>query len=523
MTRSGRSPPKKSRPGKNDRVERNCAWIEAHCFVPEGRLVGRPLKLSKDQRKWVEAIYGSPTRTAILTMGRKNAKTATGAILLLLHLCGPEALPNAQLYSAAQSREQAAILFALAAKMVRMSPSLRNYVVIRDTAKQLFCPGLGTLYRALSAEAPTAYGLSPAVVLHDELGQVRGPRSELYEALETAAGAQESPLSIIMSTQAPTDGDLLSVLIDDAKAGHDPRTKLILYAAPKDADPWSEATWRMANPHYDLFMNKDEVRRQAEEARRMPSREAAFRNLILNQRVEASNPFVTASVWEACGGEVLDDWSGLTVYGGLDLSEVKDLTALVLVATDGELTHVRSTFWLPEEGLYERARGDRVPYDLWAEQGHLLTTPGRSITYEHIAEHLRGVFDRYNIAKVAFDRWNMRHLHPWLLQAGFAEEEIEAHFVPFGQGYQSMSPALRDLEAALLDSRLRHGAHPVLSMCAANSVVKGDEAGNRKLDKRKSTGRIDGMVALAMAVSVMASDTDNEEGSLDDYMAWLKA
>lgn len=511
MTRSGKSPLKRSRPGKNDRVERNCAWIETHCFVPEGRLVGRPLKLSKEQRKWIEAIYGSPTRTAILTMGRKNAKTATGAVLLLLHLCGPEALPNAQLYSAAQSREQAAILFALAAKMVRMSPSLRNYVVIRDTAKQLFCPGLGTLYRALSAEAPTAYGLSPAVVLHDELGQVRGPRSELYEALETAAGAQEAPLSIIMSTQAPTDGDLLSILIDYAKAGHDPRTKLILYEAPKDADPWAEATWRMANPHYDLFMNKDEVQRQAEEARMMPAREAAFRNLILNQRVEASNPFVTASVWEACGGDVLDGWSGLTVYGGLDLSEVKDLTALVLVAREGDVMHAKPTFWLPEEGLYERARGDRVPYDLWAEQGHLLTTPGRSITYKHIAEHLRGVFDRYKIGKIAFDRWNMRHLHPWLIQAGFTEEEIAAHFVPFGQGYQSMSPALRDLESILLDGRVRHGAHPVLAMCAANSVVKADEAGNRKLDKRKSTGRIDGMVALAMAIGVMPMREESHE------------
>ena len=510
MTPNGKSQPKKSRPGNSDRVKRNCDWIEAHCFVPEGRLVGRPLKLSKDQRKWMAEIYGSPTRTVILSMARKNRKTATGAILLLLHLCGPEALPNAQLYSAAQSREQAAILFALAAKMVRMSPTLRSYVVIRDTAKQLFCPGLGTLYRALSAEAPTAYGLSPALVLHDELGQVRGPRSELYEALETAAGAQEAPLSIIMSTQAPTDGDLLSILIDDAKAGHDPRTKLILYESPKDADPWDEATWRLANPHYDA-MNKDEVRRQAEEARRMPAREAAFRNLILNQRVEASNPFVSASVWDACGGEVLDDWSGLTVYGGLDLSEVKDLTALVLVAQDGEnLLHVRPTFWLPEDGIYERARSDRVPYDLWAEQGYLLTTPGRSITYEHIAEHLRGVFDRYNVAKIAFDRWNMRHLHPWLVQAGFTEEEIEERFVPFGQGFQSMSPALRDLESVLLDSRMRHGAHPVLTMCAANSVVKGDEAGNRKLDKRKSTGRIDGMVALAMAVAMQVESSSVE-------------
>lgn len=508
MTPSAKSRPKKSRPGKNDRVERNCAWIEAHCFVPEGRLVGKPLKLSKEQRKWLEAIYGSPTRTAILTMGRKNAKTATGAILQLLHLCGPEALPNSQLYSAAQSREQASILFNLAAKIVRMSPTLRNYVVIRDTAKQLFCPGIGTLYRALSADAPTAYGLSPALVLHDELGQVRGPRSELYEAMETAAGAQEAPLSIIMSTQAPTDNDLLSILIDDAKAGHDPRVKLILYEAPKDADPWEESTWRAANPHYDLFMNKDEVRRQAEEARRMPSREAAFRNLILNQRVEANNPFVTASVWDACGGDVREDWEGLSVYAGLDLSEVKDLTALVLVARDGDLMHVKPTFWLPEEGIYERARGDRVPYDLWAQQGYLMTTPGRSITYEHIAEHLRAVFDKYNIEKLAFDRWNMRHLHPWLIQAGFTDEEIEAKFVPFGQGYASMSPALRDLESVLLDSRLRHGKHPVLTMCAANSVVKGDEAGNRKLDKRKSTGRIDGMVALTMAVGVMPDDSE---------------
>jgi phage terminase large subunit-like protein len=136
--------------------------------------------------------------------------------LLLLHLCGPEAKSNSQLYSAAQSREQASILFSLAAKMVRMSPDLSQYVVVRDTAKQLACGELGTLYRALSAEASTAYGLSPAFVVHDELGQVKGPRSELYEALETAAGAQSDPLSIIISTQAPTDADLLSVLISDA-------------------------------------------------------------------------------------------------------------------------------------------------------------------------------------------------------------------------------------------------------------------------------------------------------------------
>ena len=186
------------------RSNRNIAWIERFCRIPEGKLVGQPVRLSNKQREWIRMIYGSPTRTFILSMARKNAKTAISAFLLLLHLAGPEAKPNSQLYSAAQSREQAAILFALAAKVVRMSPDLSDCIVIRDTAKQLFCPELGTLYRALSAEASTAYGLSPVFTVHDELGQVKGPRSELYEALETASAAQEEPLSIVISTQAPT-------------------------------------------------------------------------------------------------------------------------------------------------------------------------------------------------------------------------------------------------------------------------------------------------------------------------------
>ena len=197
------------------RAERNIAWVESHCRVPEGSHVGRPVALRDWQRDILRGIYDTPTRRAIVSFGRKNGKTALSAFLLLLHLCGPEARENSQLYSAAQSREQASILFALAAKCVRMSPDLAQYVIVRDTAKQLFCPELGTLYRALSAEASTAYGLSPAFVVHDELGQVRGPRSELYEALETAAAAQEDPLSIVISTQAPTDADLLSEAQDN--------------------------------------------------------------------------------------------------------------------------------------------------------------------------------------------------------------------------------------------------------------------------------------------------------------------
>jgi len=222
------------------RGARNIAWIEAHCRIPEGKLVGQPVRLCKFQKAVICGIYDTPTRRAIISFGRKNAKTTLSAFLLLLHLCGPEARENSQLFSAAQSRDQAAILFALAAKIVRMSPSLIEHVRVRDTAKQLHCEELGTLYRALSADASTAYGLSPVFTVHDELGQVKGPRSELYEALETASAAQESPLSIVISTQAPTDADLLSLLIDDALTNADPTQKVWLYTAPLNLDPFGE-------------------------------------------------------------------------------------------------------------------------------------------------------------------------------------------------------------------------------------------------------------------------------------------
>lgn len=487
------------------RGERNCRWIEQFCRIPEGKDVGRPVKLRPWQRRDIKKIYDNPagTRRGILSFGRKNAKTTEAAFLLLLHTAGPEARVNSQLNSAAQSKEQAAILFKLAAKIVRMSPDLSSVITIRDTVKELFCPELGTLYKALSAEASTAYGLSPVFIVHDELGQVKGPHSELYDALETAVGAHESPLSIVISTQAPTDGDLLSILIDDALAGNDPRVVLSLYTADVGLDPFSDKAIKQANPAFGDFLNPDEVRAMAEDARRMPSREPQYRNLVLNQRVEMNSPFISRSVWQSCGGEVSDDWGEIEQFAGLDLSATTDLTAFVPIAWVDDAWEVKPAFWLPEEGLREKSRTDRVPYDIWAADGQLLTTPGKAVEYEFVAQRIyeHCASCRFRI-KIAFDRWGMKYLKPWLLKAGFTEEQFEAVFVEFGQGFQSMSPALRDTEAALLSGKVRHGNHPVLTMCAANAVVTMDPAGGRKLNKAKSATRIDGMVALAMAFGI---------------------
>jgi phage terminase large subunit-like protein len=157
---------------------------------------------------------------------------------------------------------------------------------------------------------------------------------------------------------------------------------------------------------------------------------------------------------------------------------------------------------LPSEGLVERGNLDHVPYGLWRARGYLQTTPGRTVSYEFVANHLRGLFNRYNIAKIGFDRWNMRHFQPWLLKAGLSEQFIKDRFVEFGQGMQSMSPALRDLEQVILDGQLAHGDNPILNMCINNTVIVLDDAGNRKPSKKRSSGRIDGLVALAMAIGV---------------------
>src|SRR6516165_9311118 len=481
------------------------AFIQQVCLVPEGKLVGQPLVLQRWQKDFIRLIYDNPhgTRRAILSVGRKNSKTTLCACLLLAHLCGPPAQsrPNSQLFSAAQSRDQAGIIFNLAAKMVRLNPALARIVTIQETAKSLICPELGTRYRALSAEASTAFGLSPSFIVHDELGQVRGPRSPLYEALETATAASVDPLSIIISTQAPTDADLLSVLIDDALAEHDPRTVCKVYSAPAELDPFAEATIKLANPAFGSFLDPREVLDMAAAARRMSARQAEYENLILNRRVEVTNAFISREAWRACDAEP-GPLDGLTVYGGLDLSEVADLTALVLVGKRDGVWRVQPTFWLPAEGLIERANTDHVPYDLWRARGYLQTTPGKTVSYEFVAHHLRELFNRCNIAKIGFDRWNFRHLRPWLLQAGFSEQTLKDKWVEFGQGVQSMSPALRDLEQVILDGQLAHGDHPVLTMCANNTVVALDDAGNRKPSKKRSNGRIDGLVALAMAVGV---------------------
>ena len=481
------------------------------CVVPEGDLVGQPVVLADFQRKFILDVYDNPhgTDTGILSIARKNAKTGTIAFILLAHLVGPEAVKNSRIISGAMSRDQAGEVYNLASKCVMLSEKLSSIIRIVPSSKKLIGLPRNVEYQAISAEAKTAHGKSPILAILDEVGQIRGPQSDFVDSITTAQGAYKSAMLFYISTQAAHDGDFFSIQIDDALKNKPKKTVCHVYAADPDCDVMDEAQWTKANPALGNFRSLEDMRKQAEKAKRMPSFENTFRNLNLNQRVETSTPFVSKAVWQDNGATPLGELKGAEVYGGLDLSSVSDLTALVLTAKFGEAWDVFPSFWLPGDGLIEKSKADRVPYDIWHKEEKLLTTPGRAIEYEFIAEHLRGVFDSCNVKAIAFDRYNMKFLRPWLEKVGFSESELEK-FVEFGQGFVSMSPALRELESLLLSKKLRHGNHPVLTMCANNATVLSDPAGNRKFIKGKTTGRIDGMVALAMAVGVMPSTVQTE-------------
>jgi phage terminase large subunit-like protein len=498
----------------SNRGTRVIRFIEHYCLIPSGAKVGQAIVLEKFQKDFIRAVYANPnpggTRRAYLSIGRKNGKTALIACLVLVHLVGPEAKRNAQIISGALSREQAAIVYDLASKMVAQSPALRAIIREVPSSKKLIGIPLNTEYRAISAEGKTAHGLSPVLAILDELGQVRGPQSDFVDAITTSQGAHACPLLMVISTQAPNDGDLLSLWLDDAKASQDPRIVSHLFEGAKDCALTDASAWRAANPALGKFRSLADVQEQAERAQRMPSFEPTFRNLVLNQRVEMMAPFISRSIWLLNSTEPDDRvFYEQPVYVGLDLSAKTDLTAMVMIAFRDKW-HVKAIFWTPAKGLHERAKRDRAPYDVWESQGLIRAIPGAAVDYEAVARDMAELLSDCEVAALGFDRWRFD-----LLKKELDEIGLDLPLLPFGQGFKDMAPAIDRLEELLLNEQLAHGAHPVLTMCMANARIERDGAGNRKMNKAKATGRIDGAVALAMAVGVMhqqAQHTEIEQG-----------
>jgi len=487
---------------RGEKVVRFCT---TYLRVPEGEHVGRPVELAPFQVKFILDVYDNPhgTRRALLSMARKNAKTTLIAMLVLAHLIGPVAARNSQIVSGGLTRAQAALVFDLAVKMIRLNPRLVREVHIVESSKRIKGLALNTEYRALSAQAGAAHGLSPVVAILDEIGQIDAETSPFVEAITTAQGAYSHPLLFGISTSARSDQSMFSIWIDDAVRSGDPSIVVHEYRAANGCALDDPAAWAAANPALGIFRDAGDLAQMAERAKRLPSEEASFRNLFLNQRIALESLFIAPALWrDNAGAPDLDVFRSNSVAIGLDLSARGDLTAAVLAARaeddDGGAVHLLPFVFTPLDSLGERSRRDRAPYEQWARDGYLIPVPGSVIEYDYVAGYLVRELEALGIEPgvVAFDRWRIKDFQRSAVDVGFGGS---ATWEAVPQTYSGMSPKLEAFEALLLQKRLRHGGHPLLTMAASNAVVKLDPAGNRMLNKEKGRLRIDPLVAAVMA------------------------
>jgi phage terminase large subunit-like protein len=474
-------------------------------YVPSGRMVGERVALLPYQEDFLRAVADPTVRQVILCIPRKGGKTFLAAAVVLAALVGPLAAMNGQVFSAAMTRDQAGLVFDLASKITMLTPWLSGMVRVTPASKRITCPTTGSTYRALASDASHAHGLEPSLWIYDEAGQIKGPRDELLQALETAQATVNNPKSVIISTQADNDGDLLSLRIDAQLANPDPSVRLIMFAAPMDADPFAEATWRNAHPALGTLIPVEHYRQRAEKALRLPQDEAAFRHYELNQRISLTTALLTPSVWESNGGAPdMEAFRRGEVYAGLDLSSVSDLTAMTLVARDDAgVIHIRQFAWTPADTMLARARSDRVPYDLWADAGILETLPGKAINYALLAHRIAEINSEYGPVAIGFDRWKIAELRRELDRIGAYLPLVEV-----AQTFKDMSGAVDALERNALEGRLRHGNNPLLRWCVSNLAITRDTSGNRMPAKTKSWGRIDAAVSLMIALRSLGAGND---------------
>lgn len=438
-------------------------------------------------------------RTAILEIARKNGKTTMAAALGLFLLVA-DGEPGAEIYSAATKRDQARISHSEATRMAKSSPQVRREVTIfRDS---IHIADTASKFEPLGADANTLDGLNVHGVIVDEIHAHKS--RDLWDILETATGARRQPLmfgistagfdrqSLFFSQHQYTQKILEQIIEDDTWFG-------MIYAIDEDDDWQDESVWVKANPNLGVSKKLDDLQRKAARAAEMPSALNAFSRLELDIWTQSETKWIDLPHWRGCGRAV--DPMGLLgrmCYGGLDLSSTTDISALVLVfppQAEEDDYQILCRFWIPDEAMRKRTRRDRVPYEVWVRQGFITATPGNVIDYDFILAQVDEDMQRYDLAEVAFDRWGATRIQTQLMDLGGDD-----FMVQFGQGFRSMSPPMKELETLILSEKLAHGNNPVLSWMADNLVARIDSAENIKPDKERSREKVDGMVALIMAL-----------------------
>jgi len=362
----------------------------------------------------------------------------------------------------------------------------------------------GSIYRALSADAHTKHGLNAHFVAADEIHAY--PNGELIDVMKTSMGARTEPLMVYTTTADYARESACNTIYDYAKKARDgiivdPAFLPVVYELTREemeAEPecWKDPkVWAKANPMLGKSVSTEFLDRECKRAQESPAYENTFKRLYLNLQTESDIRWFSMDNWDLCGGD-LPELDGRECYGGLDLASISDLAAYILAYPREGVNagyDVLCRFWCPEEGARIRELKDRVPYTQWIREGYITATPGNVVDYDAIRRDINELNERYNIKEIAVDRWNSTQLQTQLMGDGF-------EIVQFGQGYASMNAPAKELEKLILEQNICHGDNPVLRWMASNVMIEMNPAGDIKPSKSKSSEKIDGIVAMVMAI-----------------------
>jgi len=501
-------------------ADRVVAFVERHIKHIKGEKGGQPFLLEPFQKKIVRDLFGwkyretnlRRFRTAYICLPRKNGKSTLISAIALYMLCA-DGEPSAECYVAAGDRQQANIIFDVASSMVRSDSQLNNNLKVFKSS--VIHEKSNSAFKAISAEASTKMGFNASFVCMDEFFVQKD--AQLWDALTTSVGARRQPLTIAITTAGYNRE---SICFKTEEYGRkvaegvieDSSFYYVKFACPMDVEWDSEEALRLANPALESGVVKlDYLKREQEKAVKMPSYENTFRMLHLNQWMSSASKWLSDVQWMECNFEevTLEQFKGQRVWCGLDLASVRDVSCLVLLAEIDEKLVCLPYFWTPKETAFVRSRRDGVDYIGWEKEGLMELTEGDVTDYNYIKERIKEIAEVVNIQEIAYDRWNSSQLVIDLVNDGLP-------MIPFGQGFASMSAPTKELEKIVLAKELNHGGNKVLRWMCSNLAMKTDPAGNIKMDKAKSSEKIDGMIALVMALGSYMNGNTTEENPYND-------
>lgn len=495
--------------------ERVVQFCERALVHVQGDMAGKPFRLEPWQRRIVMDVFGNVDehgkriyREALVAVPRKNGKSTLGAAIALAALCLDQE-DGAQIFSAAADKDQARLVFNIAKMMCGRSEVLSELLEVYNDAIVNNSQNRNAVYKALSAEAYSKHGLSPHLVVFDELHAQK--TSELYDVLRTGMGARSQPLMISITTAGYARESICRKVWDYANAV---ASGMIVdngfYAAVWETDPKADWTdpeqWYQANPNLGVSVSRAFLEREAELAKHDASRENNFRMLYLNQWCSQSERHIPMRDWDETAEIPMPDLSGAPCFIGVDLSSTIDLTAWVaafpLDSLPGDGPDETATavalvprVYIPSERIEERERRDRVPYREWVKKGLVTATPGNSVDYEQVLSDLLHASELYDVRGVGIDPWNSTHMQQRLMSEGVP-------VVSYRQGFRSFSDPTKQIKKLTLEHRILHGGNAPLRWNMENLSVRRDEQGNLKPDKSRAALKIDVAVAAIMGIGL---------------------